>query len=165
MRRSTIPFVLCVLLSVSASGQKAVPVTYVDPAAAAASPAFAVQGEYVGTIIEPDGATTPVGLQVVAIGDDHVQLVMHRGGLPGAGSDGRNASVFTARVDDDELPLVSGPIDRVVRAGGTLTGHRGSAVVWTARRAVQEHLDRAAVAVKRGTSILGYHVANPFKEL
>ncbi len=138
MRRSTIPFALCVLLSVSASGQQTVPVTYIDEAAAAAAgPAFTVQGEYLGTAVGPDGATTPVGLQVVAIGENQVQLVMHRGGLPGAGSDGRNTSVFAARVDGDDLPVIAGPIDRVVRAGTTLTGHRGSAVIWTVRRTVR----------------------------
>jgi len=137
MRRSTIPFALCLLLSVTASGQQAVPMTYVDATAAAASPAFTMQGEYLGTAANPDGTPSSVGLQVVAIADDHVQLVMHRGGLPGAGSDGRDASVFMARVDGNELRLVSGSVDRVTRTGDALTGYRGSAAVWTLRRATR----------------------------
>lgn len=134
MRRWTVPFTMCVLLSLSVAAGQGGPATYIDAASAAASPAFAMQGEYVGTAEDANGAATPIALQVVAVGGDRVQLVLHRGGLPGAGSDGRNPTVLAARVDADVLQVASGPVDRVVRAGDALTGHHGAAVVWTLRR-------------------------------
>jgi hypothetical protein len=136
MRRLTISLALCATLAIPVAGQRAAgPVAYTDAARALAeSPAFGVQGEYIGTVTGSGGATMPAGLQVVATGDNTVQLVLHRGGLPGAGSDGRNTTMATARVDGNNLHVLSGGLDRIVRTGDTLTAHRGSTVAWTMKR-------------------------------
>ena len=51
-----------------------------------AGPDFAVQGEYVGTV----GGTYPVGIQMMALGNGAFEGIVHGGGLPGAGWDGRS---------------------------------------------------------------------------
>ena len=50
-----------------------------------AGPDFAVQGEYVGTV----GSTYPIGIQLIALGGGKFEGIIHGGGLPGAGWDGK----------------------------------------------------------------------------
>src|SRR5690606_15105453 len=52
------------------------PKVFTTPQEAAASPDFALQGEYTGK---------NVGVQVVALGGGEFSTVIYRGGLPGAG--------------------------------------------------------------------------------
>ncbi|MBP63997.1 MAG: hypothetical protein CMJ62_20935 [Planctomycetaceae bacterium] len=52
---------------------------FTDPVEA--GPDFLVQGEYVGSV----GSELPVGIQVIALGDQQFQGVLYPGGLPGAG--------------------------------------------------------------------------------
>jgi hypothetical protein len=110
---------------------------YTDVEAAERDLGFRIQGEYLGeasrTGDTPD-TTTPLGLQVVSLGGTRFQVVVHQGGLPGAGSDGRNASVLRARLVDDELRIPAGPVDRIAIAGDGVTGYRGDTAIWTARR-------------------------------
>ena len=54
--------------------------TYDTPEAAASDPDFAVQGEYLGENL---------GVQVVAVGNNLFKVVTYRGGLPGAGWNGK----------------------------------------------------------------------------
>ena len=75
--------------------------TYDTPEAAAADPDFAIQGEYVAE---------NVGVQVVALGNNLFKVVTYRGGLPGAGWNGKEkqeAEEDTAGVQDliDQLKL------------------------------------------------------------
>ena len=49
--------------------------------AANAGPDFRVQGEYVGHI----GGELPIGIQVIALGDQQFQGILYSGGLPGVG--------------------------------------------------------------------------------
>jgi cytochrome c551/c552 len=58
------------------SAAAAEPAVYATPEEAAQDPDFALQGEYVGS---------EIGLQVIALGDGEFELVVHAGGLPGAG--------------------------------------------------------------------------------
>ena len=68
--------------------------TYDTPEAAAADPDYAIQGEYVGDNL---------GVQVVALGNNEFKVVTYRGGLPGAGWNGKekqDAEDDTAGVED-----------------------------------------------------------------
>ena len=67
---------VCLTMSTSAAEDG----IFLDPTEA--GPDFAVQGEYVGNAATFDGM---VGAQVIALGDGAFQLVLHTGGLPGAG--------------------------------------------------------------------------------
>jgi len=68
----------------------------------AAGPDFAVQGEYVGTV----GDTYPVGIQVIAQGNGAFEGIVHGGGLPGAGWDGRSRFYFTGKRNGQTTRLV-----------------------------------------------------------
>ncbi len=61
-------------------------------------PDFALQGEYRGLV---DGR--PMGLQVLALGDGKFQAVLHEGGLPGDGSDGKSPVRVDVSRSDDRL--------------------------------------------------------------
>ncbi|HVX14269.1 MAG TPA: c-type cytochrome [Pirellulales bacterium] len=82
---------------------------YDSPAAARADADFGLQGEYVG-----DG----VGVQVAALGGGDFSVVSYRGGLPGAGWDGKEQQ--TAEYDRDELKELVADWKKVERASPTL---------------------------------------------
>ena len=75
--RQVVAFSLALLISTVAAAQNK-PGVYTDPNNADAD--FAVQGEYVG-----EAAGKPVGAQVIARGNGKFEVVLHVGGLPGAG--------------------------------------------------------------------------------
>jgi len=56
-----------------------------DPEVAKADPDFAIQGEYLGEGVLPDGKQIKAGAQVIALGEGKFQIVYYEGGLPGAG--------------------------------------------------------------------------------
>lgn len=56
-----------------------------DPNLAKADPDFALQGEYVGQGVLPDGTQGRVGAQVIARGNGQFEIYLLTGGLPGEG--------------------------------------------------------------------------------
>lgn len=82
---------------------------YDTPQAAHADPDFVLQGEYEGQ---------NVGVQVVALGKGEFRVVTYRGGLPGAGFDGKEKQV-TESDREDVVELVT-TLKKVDRASPTL---------------------------------------------
>lgn len=71
--------ILLSLFSITAFAAEKDP-TYIDPAAAAKDPDFAIQGEYAGDI-----KNEKRGVQVIALGNGKFHAVGYEGGLPGDG--------------------------------------------------------------------------------
>lgn len=65
---------------------------------------FAFQGEYAGAI-EVDGASTKVGVQVIALGGGKFHAVGHIGGLPGDGWDGQEKKEADGEVSNGTLTI------------------------------------------------------------
>ncbi|HEX7448939.1 MAG TPA: family 16 glycoside hydrolase [Pirellulales bacterium] len=85
------------------------PTTYDTAEAAQADPDFVLQGEYTGKNL---------GVQVVALGGGQFRVVSYRGGLPGAGFDGKDKqSVESDR--EDVIGLITA-LKKVDRASPTL---------------------------------------------
>jgi hypothetical protein len=76
-----------------------------DPKEAAKDPDFAVQGEYEGTLTETDGVEQKAGVQVIANGLGEFTLKATRGGLPGAGWNGKDTKTFKAARRDKEVVI------------------------------------------------------------
>ena len=92
--------------------KKRVRIAVADPAEAAKDPDFAVQGEYVG-----GSGEQKLGAQVIARGLGEFEVVVYRGGLPGAGADMTTARRFkAARQENGRVTLQS------QEASGTLQG-------------------------------------------
>ena len=93
-----------------------------------AGPDFAVQGEYVGTV----GGSYPVGLQVIALGNGLFEGILHGGGLPGAGWDGKSRFYLRGKREGDttrlegvhgeRLKFVNRNVQATIR-DGQLSGH------------------------------------------
>lgn len=62
---------------------------WTDPKDETLPPEFAIQGEYAG----PE-----IGAQVIALGDGALHAVVYKGGLPGAGWNGRDKSLLAGKV-------------------------------------------------------------------
>lgn len=73
---------------------------WTDPADAGLPADFSIQGEYAGEVGKKGGqAAEKLGAQVIALGAGRFQAVLHPGGLPGAGWDGKNKSLLDGRLD------------------------------------------------------------------
>ncbi len=118
-----LPLLLTVLaaatvVAFAADPAKPKPATYLTEAEArAAGPDFDLQGEY---------ADAGLGAQIIALGDSKFRLVLHRGGLPGAGWD-KSAKAEVEGVLDGSKAVFNGGEGRpsAELAGGWLTGTDG----------------------------------------
>ncbi len=102
--------------------------TYDNPKAAGKDADFAVQGEYAGIYVNPDGEKEKVGVQVIALGKGKFRLVAYSGGLPGAGWDktdklqlegGRVDGVPTFKNNDGEAVIKNGVMYAKASDGGS----------------------------------------------
>ena len=75
---------------------------YTDPEHVDADYAF--QGEYSGTVTQPDGSKSRLGAQVRALGDGLFRTMFFVGGLPGDGWDGKTI-MQKAPSTDDSTPV------------------------------------------------------------
>ena len=107
---------------------------YTDPEHVDAD--FQFQGEYAGTVSQPDGGKTRLGAQVRALGDGVFRTMFFAGGLPGDGWDGKTI-IQKAPSTDDSTPedaKLEGDkvvIDQVYKAacdGRTLAGQTDAGV-------------------------------------
>jgi hypothetical protein len=93
-------FGLALLLPGAGVGEGAKPKkgkgVWTDPEDSTLPPDFRVQGEYVNR----DGVK--LGCQVIALGRGAFQAVVHPGGLPGAGWDGKHKSLMDGKLDGDK---------------------------------------------------------------
>jgi len=81
---------------------------------------YGVQGEYVGLLKTKQG-TQKYGVQLIALGNHHFRVVGYRGGLPGAGWNGKGPIQVQADVELKEGKLVfEGDQRRGVLQGGRL---------------------------------------------
>ena len=76
------------------------------PKADSIPPAFLVQGEYLGRT----EAGSPLGAQVIALGDGWLHVVVYFGGLPGAGWDEKHRILMEGEL----LEVTNGPRGKVV---------------------------------------------------
>ena len=102
--------------------------SHLDPVSA--GPDFLAQGEYVGG--------RPLwGAQVVALGEGEFDLVLHPGGLPGAGWDGRARTVVAGRRTDEATVRFGETLTLTPESGvltGTLPGGRAVRMARVERR-------------------------------
>jgi 3-keto-disaccharide hydrolase len=103
----------------SAQGEKPPGKKNPNPAytsAAEAGPDFLHQGEYVN-----DGGPIKAGMQVIARGDGKFVVNLLKGGLPGAGWDGKSKQTASAHTTDGKV-IVEGKSFKGVIAEGKFTG-------------------------------------------
>jgi len=78
-----------------------------EPEEAKADPDFAVQGEYLGEGVMPDGEHVKAGVQVIALGGGEFSLVFYEGGLPGAGWKRDDGKLEAAGRREGEVTVIS----------------------------------------------------------
>ena len=87
---------------------------WTDPADPTLPADFAFQGEYVNC-----GKGGAYGAQVIALGKGTFQAVVYRGGLPGAGWDGKNKSLLDGKLDGDTVTFEAAKgVKRKYKSGG-----------------------------------------------
>lgn len=79
-----------------------------DPEKAKADPDFAVQGEYLGEGVLPDGETGKVGAQVIALGDGEFEVYLLAGGLPGEGWTRKDTRLHAEAQREGEVVAIKG---------------------------------------------------------
>jgi hypothetical protein len=90
---------LALLLSTSLFAQKKPKEVFTDPNDSDIPADFKFQGEYAPAKDEP----APYGVQVIALGGGQFQAVVCKGGLPGAGWDGKTKSLMHGKIDGEKV--------------------------------------------------------------
>lgn len=103
-----LPFLLTAFLAAASLGlaaeAKPEPGTFLTEAdARAVGPDYDLQGEYASAI---------VGAQVIALGNDTFRLVIHKGGLPGAGWDKSAKTEIEGKREGDRVKFAAAPNDK-----------------------------------------------------
>ncbi len=93
---------------------------------------FAFQGEYAGTVKDPEGKELKLGVQVIALGGGKFSAVVYLGGLPGAGWTRENPKV---QMEGEKHG------DKVVFQGEKVSGEI------TGKKLILKHADREGQAV------------------
>ena len=73
---------------------------------------YGVQGEYVG-LLKTEQGKQKYGVQLIALGNHHFRVVGYRGGLPGAGWNGKGPAQVQADVELKESWFLRGTRDAV----------------------------------------------------
>ncbi|MCA9079513.1 MAG: hypothetical protein KDA58_03095, partial [Planctomycetaceae bacterium] len=128
--------------------------TYADPAAAAADPDFAIQGEYVA-----DGR----GVQVAALGDGKFHVVTFAGGLPGAGWDGTGRDEFEEDAAGVQALINDLKLKRIERSSPTLGAKppKGAIVLFDGKNA---DLFKDAKLTEDGLLLAGTETVHPYAD-
>ncbi|MFH1920313.1 MAG: DUF1080 domain-containing protein [Planctomycetota bacterium] len=92
-----------------------------EPEEAKADPDFAVQGEYLGEGVMPDGEHIKAGAQVIALGGGEFALVFYEGGLPGAGWKRDDGKLEAAGRREGEVTVISSEDVKGKIADGKMT--------------------------------------------
>jgi hypothetical protein len=121
--KPTIPLLFCLAISpaLHAEDAKPKPATYLTiEDARKEGPDFDLQGEYSGS---------KLGAQVIALGGDTFRVVLHRGGLPGAGWDKSEKVEAEAKRAGDTVDFTGGSLKATLRKNslsGELNGEKFS---------------------------------------
>jgi hypothetical protein len=132
---------------------------WTDPQDPSLPPDFKIQGEYAG---EMQGGGK-LGAQVIALNDGAFQAVLHPGGLPGDGWDGKNKMLMEGRLEGDKATFkpaegtrkyLAGPADQFAAtrkcppdghqpcsgqiAGGVLSGKTGDGKTFELKKVVRK---------------------------
>jgi hypothetical protein len=97
-----------------------------------AGPDFAIQGEYEG-----QGANGKVGAQVIAEGSGKFTVRFLKGGLPGAGWDGKTQFKVKAQTEDGKTTFTDKTANGEI-AGGKLTAKGESGETWTLQHVLRK---------------------------
>lgn len=96
----------------------------IDPALAAQDPDFAIQGEYLGEGLLPDGSQGKIGVQVVARGNGKFEAFVLVGGLPGEGWDRSKPRIGgTATREDGKTVVQAGDYQGAIEKGELVLKH------------------------------------------
>jgi hypothetical protein len=126
--------------------------------ASKAGPDFQIQGEYTAVV---EGVN--IGVQVIARGDSNFEIVTYKGGLPGAGWDGKTKKAMKAKLDSpkDVSESLHADLKKVERKSPTLgmappkgavvlfDGTEESVKNWNGGKLVEEDLLNNGVSTKQ----------------
>jgi hypothetical protein len=100
-----------------------------DPKEAQKDPDFEIQGEYEGTKL---GSEEKVGAQVIALGQGKFNIKLYRGGLSGAGWDGKSPPVMGKASRSKDEPRAYLDRGKDVVTGIISTGSKPGTMIFTA---------------------------------
>lgn len=131
---------------------------YATPEDAAANPDFALQGEY---------ANDRLGIQVVALGDDEFEVVTFRGGLPGAGWNGKDRQSSEEDGEAVRELIEDLELEKVHRTSPTIGAEppRGAVVLFDGtEQSLKEHWQDGARMTDDGLLMEGVTSRDTFRD-